>query len=150
MSPRAELLEIVGQLKNLLISYPQIGLEIPKPSRQSAIDPNPGDTAPTPLESLASFIGDCKRCKLSQKRTRLVFGRDPPRRAWFLSARGQEQKKMQAGRPFVGEAGEASDKNHRGRHGPQEEDVYIVMWSNAGRPTTGTLNQRRFRPACRF
>ena len=75
MSPRAELLEIVSQLKNLLISYPQNGLELPKLSSESMSDPNAEQNHPTDLDSLRAFIGDCQRCKLSQGRTHLVLDR---------------------------------------------------------------------------
>ncbi len=125
MSPRAELLEIVGQLKTLLISYPQIGLEIPKPSRQSVTEPNTVDSAPSTLESLAAFIGDCKRCPLSQKRTRLVFGEGSPKARLVFVGEGPGAEEDAAGRPFVGEAGKLLTRIIEGGMGLKREDVYI-------------------------
>ena len=125
MSPRAELLEIVGQLKTLLISYPQIGLEIPKPSRQSVTEPNTVDSAPSTLESLAAFIGDCKRCQLSQKRTRLVFGEGSPKARLVFVGEGPGAEEDAAGRPFVGEAGKLLTRIIEGGMGLKREDVYI-------------------------
>jgi uracil-DNA glycosylase family 4 len=125
MTPRAELLEIVGQLKTLLISYPRIGLEIPKPTRQSATDPNPGESAPATLDSLAAFIGDCKRCKLSQGRTRLVFGEGFPKARLVFVGEGPGAEEDAAGRPFVGEAGKLLTKIIENGMGLKREDVYI-------------------------
>ncbi|RPJ20658.1 MAG: uracil-DNA glycosylase, partial [Desulfobacteraceae bacterium] len=125
MSPRAELLEIVGQLKNLLISYPQIGLEIPKPTRQSLTEPNTVDSAPSTLESLAAFIGDCKRCQLSQRRTRLVFGEGSPKARLVFVGEGPGAEEDAAGRPFVGEAGKLLTKIIESGMGLKGEDVYI-------------------------
>jgi uracil-DNA glycosylase family 4 len=125
MTPRAELLEIVGQLKTLLISYPRIGLEIPKPTRQSATDPNPGESAPATLDSLAAFIGDCKRCKLSQGRTRLVFGEGFPKARLVFVGEGPGAEEDAAGRPFVGEAGKLLTRIIENGMGLKREDVYI-------------------------
>lgn len=125
MSPRAELLEIVGQLKTLLISYPQIGLEIPKPSRQSLTEPNTVDSAPATLESLAAFIGDCRRCKLSEKRTRVVFGEGSPKARLVFVGEGPGAEEDAAGRPFVGEAGKLLTRIIEGGMGLKREDVYI-------------------------
>jgi uracil-DNA glycosylase len=125
MSPRAELLEIVSQLKNLLISYPQIGLEVPGLSRQSVTDPNPGGTSPGDLVSLRALIGDCKRCKLSEGRTKLVFGEGAPGARLVFVGEGPGAEEDAAGRPFVGEAGKLLTKIIESGMGLQREDVYI-------------------------
>lgn len=125
MSPRAELLEIVGKLKSLLISYPQLEAELPKLSRQSKTDPNPGESAPTTLDSLTEFIGDCKRCKLSQRRTRLVFGEGSPKARLVFVGEGPGAEEDAAGRPFVGEAGKLLTKIIESGMGLKREDVYI-------------------------
>jgi DNA polymerase len=180
MSPRAELLEIVGQLKTLLISYPEIGLdssaglkplspvlshpakggtergkergkqgrpskgsgpapstpgeeaqgrrrgmELSKASSQSMPEQDPGDTLPADLESLAAFIGDCKRCRLSEKRTRLVFGEGNPKARLVFVGEGPGAEEDAAGRPFVGEAGKLLTKIIENGMGLKREDVYI-------------------------
>jgi len=125
MSARAELLEIVGQLKTLLITYPEIGLEVPKPSGQGPADPNPGDSIPTTLERLATAIGDCKRCKLSRKRTHLVFGEGSPKARLVFVGEGPGAEEDAAGRPFVGEAGKLLTKIIENGMGLKREDVYI-------------------------
>jgi len=125
MSPRAELLEIVSQLKNLLISYPQIGLEIPGLSGQRVTDPNRGDLSPTDLVSLRALIGDCKRCKLSERRTNLVFGEGAPNARLVFVGEGPGAEEDAAGRPFVGEAGKLLTKIIESGMGLKREDVYI-------------------------
>jgi DNA polymerase len=125
MSPRAELLEIVSQLKNLLISYPQIGLEVPGLSRQSVTDTNPGDTSPGDLISLRALIGDCKRCKLSEGRTKLVFGEGAAGARLVFVGEGPGAEEDAAGRPFVGEAGKLLTKIIESGMGLKREDVYI-------------------------
>ena len=125
MTARAELLEIVGQLKNLLISYPQIEAELPKLSRQGKTDSNPEAGSPTTLESLAAFIGDCKRCKLSQRRTHLVFGEGSPKARLVFVGEGPGAEEDAAGRPFVGEAGRLLTKIIESGMGLKREDVYI-------------------------
>jgi DNA polymerase len=125
VNPREELLEIVGQLKNLLISYPQIGLEIPGPSRQSVTDPNPGGISPADLDSLRALIGDCRRCKLSQRRTNLVFGEGAARARLVFVGEGPGAEEDAAGRPFVGEAGKLLTKIIESGMGLKREDVYI-------------------------
>ena len=125
MSPRAELLEIVSQLKNLLISYPQVGLEIPGLSGQRVTDPNRGDLSPTDLVSLRALIGDCKRCKLSERRTNLVFGEGAPNARLVFVGEGPGAEEDAAGRPFVGEAGKLLTKIIESGMGLKREDVYI-------------------------
>jgi DNA polymerase len=179
MSPRAELLEIVGQLKNLLTSYPQIGLdpseglkplspvagkpaqegtqgakeqdrpsraskgsgparstpgeeargsrgvEVHKASIQSVPEPGATEVLPADLESLAAFIGDCKRCKLSEKRTHLVFGEGNPKARLVFVGEGPGAEEDAAGRPFVGEAGKLLTKIIESGMGLKREDVYI-------------------------
>jgi DNA polymerase len=125
VNPRAELLEMVSQLKNLLISYPQIGLELPRISRQRVTEPNPANPSPGDLDSLRRFIGECKRCKLSQRRTNLVFGEGAPRARLVFVGEGPGAEEDAAGRPFVGEAGKLLTKIIESGMGIKREEVYI-------------------------
>jgi DNA polymerase len=125
MSPREELLEIVGQLKNLLISYPENGVDLPRLSSQSVSDAGVGQSPPTDLNALRAFIGDCKRCKLSEKRTRIVFGEGSPKARLVFVGEGPGAEEDAAGRPFVGEAGKLLTRIIEGGMGLKREDVYI-------------------------
>jgi len=125
MNPRGELLEIVSQLKNLLTSYPQEEFRLQRSSRVS-VGPRtaePGD--PEDLDSLRAFIGDCKRCKLSQGRKHLVFGEGSPEARLVFIGEGPGAEEDAAGRPFVGEAGKLLTKIIESGMGLQREDVYI-------------------------
>jgi uracil-DNA glycosylase len=125
MSPRAELLEIVSQVKNLLISYPQMGVELPELKKRSVTEPIVGNGRPADLDSLRALIGDCKRCKLSQGRTHLVFGEGSPAARLVFVGEGPGAEEDAAGRPFVGEAGKLLTKIIENGMGLKREDVYI-------------------------
>jgi len=57
------------------------------------------------LECLREEIGDCKRCKLADKRNHIVFGEgDPCARLMFVGEAPGREEDIQ-GRPFVGDAG---------------------------------------------
>jgi uracil-DNA glycosylase family 4 len=125
MTPRAELREIVSQLKNLLISFPQMGVELPELSKRSVTEPIVESRRPADLDSLRALIGDCKRCKLSQGRTRLVFGEGSPTARLMFVGEAPGAEEDAAGRPFVGEAGKLLTKIIENGMGLQREEVYI-------------------------
>jgi uracil-DNA glycosylase family 4 len=125
VSPRAELLEIASQLKNLLISYSQMGVELPELKKPNAIMPAAQNAPPADLDSLRALIGDCKRCKLSQGRTRLVFGEGSPAARLVFVGEGPGAEEDAAGRPFVGEAGKLLTRIIENGMGLKREDVYI-------------------------
>ena len=72
--PVAELRSIVGQLKRLIKEDMEMGLEPPNLSPSTLRYLDGGMSGFASLEDLRQFIGDCKRCKLCQGRTKLVFG----------------------------------------------------------------------------
>jgi len=86
---------------------------------------DPGDTLPADLDSLRGFIGDCKRCRLSEKRARLVFGEGNPKARLVFVGEGPGAEEDAAGRPFVGEAGKLLTKIIENGMGLKREDVYI-------------------------
>lgn len=67
-------------------------------------------TPETALEELRREIGDCKRCRLCEGRTQLVFGvGNPHARLMFVGeAPGRDEDRQ--GEPFVGRAGKLLDK----------------------------------------
>jgi len=77
------------------------------------------------LEALRDEIGDCTRCKLSRKRTTIVFGEgDPGARILFIGEAPGREEDLQ-GRPFVGDAGKVLTSLIN-KMGFQREDVYIA------------------------
>lgn len=77
------------------------------------------------LKALSDEIGDCKRCKLSNKRTHIVFGEgNPDARIMFIGEAPGREEDLQA-RPFVGDAGVLLTRLIE-KMGFQREDVYIA------------------------
>lgn len=87
--------------------------------------PYPGLAKTCTLEELREFIGDCKRCKLAQYRTHLVFGTGNPRARLMFVGEGPGAEEDAQGEPFVGRAGRLlTDIIERGM-GLRRADVYI-------------------------
>ena len=105
LRPEEELKEIISQLKNLMVSNMEMGLEPPSlsPSTLDYLHTEPLHR--NSLESLREFIGDCRRCKLYKARTKLVFGEGSPEARLVFVGEGPGREEDMAGRPFVGEAG---------------------------------------------
>jgi DNA polymerase len=77
------------------------------------------------LKALREEIGDCRRCKLSGKRTHMVFGEGSPgARLMFIGEAPGREEDLQA-RPFVGEAGMLLTRLIE-KMGFSREDVYIA------------------------
>ena len=124
VAPQIELKEIVGQLKSLLVSHREMGLEPPFLS-QAALDYL--DSDPLPVDSLTGLrevLGDCKRCKLHLGRTNLVFGEGPTMVSLVFVGEGPGRDEDLQGRPFVGEAGGLLTKIIKAM-GLTRESVYI-------------------------
>jgi uracil-DNA glycosylase len=115
---REELRRLTVGLKEFVNFQQRLGLQLVEgvyPVQGSKPVPFVGtddgaEAAPEPpvamsLEEIREEMGDCRRCKLWQSRTRLVFGvGDPKARLMFIGeAPGAEEDKQ--GEPFVGEAG---------------------------------------------
>ncbi|MFH1026055.1 MAG: uracil-DNA glycosylase [Nitrospirota bacterium] len=77
------------------------------------------------LKKLREEIGDCKRCKLSGKRTNIVFGEgSPDAKLMFIGEAPGREEDIQA-RPFVGDAGMVLIRLIE-KMGFRREDVYIA------------------------
>jgi uracil-DNA glycosylase len=70
-------------------------------------EPFPGvDT----LDGLSAALADCRRCKLCEQRTHVVFGEGNPAARLMLVGEGPGANEDITGRPFVGAAGQLLDK----------------------------------------
>ncbi|MGD0283779.1 MAG: uracil-DNA glycosylase [Dissulfurispiraceae bacterium] len=78
-----------------------------------------------PLESLRELIGDCRRCKLSQGRTKIVFGEGSVKARIMFIGEGPGREEDLQGRPFVGDAGQLLTRLIE-KMGLKREDVYIA------------------------
>jgi DNA polymerase len=62
------------------------------------------------LEEIRDEIGDCKRCKLHEWRTNIVFGEGNPNARLVFVGEGPGEEEDRQGRPFVGRAGQLLTK----------------------------------------
>ena len=62
------------------------------------------------LEEVKTCIGECKRCRLSEGRTNIVFGEGDPNAELMFVGEGPGQDEDESGRPFIGRAGQLLTK----------------------------------------
>jgi DNA polymerase len=116
---------IAEDIKNVLEFYQALGFEslpvlIEGRNRGSCMKDK--DEA---LRALRDEIGDCRRCRLSQKRTHIVFGEgNPDARLMFIGEAPGREEDIQA-RPFVGDAGLVLTRLIE-KMGFKREQVYIA------------------------
>jgi len=72
-----------------------------------------------------TVIGDCVRCKLSEKRNTIVFGEGNPYCEVMFIGEGPGEDEDRQGRPFVGRAGQVLRSLIK-KMGFAEKDVYIA------------------------
>ncbi|HEV8717477.1 MAG TPA: uracil-DNA glycosylase [Candidatus Binatia bacterium] len=78
------------------------------------------------LEELRAEIGDCRRCKLCQGRTKIVFGVGNPRADLVFVGEGPGRDEDLKGEPFVGRAGQLLTEIITKGMKLRREDVYIA------------------------
>lgn len=98
-----------------------VAKQTPEPPTQSS----PADDKAQRLEAVVAQLGECNRCKLREKRTKVVPGEgNADARIVFVGeAPGLEEDR--SGRPFVGPAGELLDRMILAMHF-HREDVFIL------------------------
>ncbi len=77
------------------------------------------------LESLRNEIGDCARCRLSEKRKNIVFGEGSPDAELMFVGEAPGAEEDIQGRPFVGPAGQLLTRLIE-KMGLKRQDVYIA------------------------
>lgn len=95
---------------------------------ESAVDEQPTESEFPPdetLEDIRADLGDCRRCKLYQFRTHIVFGEGNPRAELMFVGEGPGADEDATGRPFVGRAGQLLDRMIEAI-GLKREAVYIA------------------------
>ncbi len=86
----------------------------------------PGLSEVHTLDALRDFIGDCKRCKLCNGRTNIVFGVGNPEAKLVFVGEGPGRDEDIKGEPFVGRAGQLlTDIIEKGMK-LKRSDVYIA------------------------
>ncbi len=135
MNAQEEIKEIFGYLRNLMEAYQEMGLEPPPLTSEDLRYLNFESPKfrsnsslfhfPNTLDALMAYIDDCRRCKLHQGRTHLVFGEGSPRAKLVFVGEGPGREEDIAGRPFVGEAGKLLTRIIENGMGLSRRDVYI-------------------------
>ena len=77
------------------------------------------------LDELNKFCFNCKRCRLSQTRTNVVFGEGNENADIMFVGEGPGYNEDMKGRPFIGKAGKLLDEMFHAIH-LRREDVYIA------------------------
>jgi uracil-DNA glycosylase len=80
----------------------------------------------TALITVRVEIGDCRRCKLCERRTQIVFGVGNPRAELMFIGEGPGEEEDRQGEPFVGRAGQLLTKIITKGMGLRRSDVYIA------------------------
>ncbi len=81
-------------------------------------------TTATSLQLIRDEIGDCKRCRLHEGRTHIVFGVGNPKAEVCFVGEGPGADEDAQGEPFVGRAGQLLNKMIEAM-GFHRQDVYI-------------------------
>ena len=126
--------EILDDIKSVLQFYQVLGFEslpvklserVKLPAADRRFKSRTGSDREILLQELREEIGDCRKCKLSGKRTNIVFGEgNPDARLMFIGEAPGREEDLQA-RPFVGDAGKLLTRLIE-RMGFRREDVYIA------------------------
>jgi DNA polymerase len=77
------------------------------------------------LEAVRAALGECTRCRLSQGRSRIVFGDGNPNAELMFVGEGPGAEEDRRGLPFVGRAGELLTRMIEQGLGIRRADVYI-------------------------
>jgi uracil-DNA glycosylase family 4 len=92
--------------------------------RRPAVAVIEADPSIDTLESIRAELGDCQRCKLAPKRTKIVFGSGNPKAELVFVGEAPGFDEDQQGLPFVGAAGQLLTKIIEST-GVKREDTYI-------------------------
>jgi DNA polymerase len=92
-----------------------------EPSLGATPDPSERPT----LEAVRATLGDCRRCALCERRTRIVFGDGNPDADILFVGEGPGESEDLQGLPFVGRAGDLLTQMIEKGMGIPRADVYI-------------------------
>jgi DNA polymerase len=81
--------------------------------------------ATTTLDQVRERLGDCRRCRLCEGRSHIVFGDGDPKAALMFVGEGPGETEDRRGLPFVGRAGELLTQMIEKGLGVARRDVYI-------------------------
>jgi uracil-DNA glycosylase family 4 len=118
---RAELRSLVAGFRAHLEARARSGLlGVPRQARPAAAPAVDGGK----LAAVREELGDCKRCRLAEGRTQIVFGTGNPGADLVFVGEAPGADEDRAGEPFVGAAGQLLTKMIEAM-GRTRQDVYI-------------------------
>jgi DNA polymerase len=113
--PKEELAALVGHLRSYVLYQQGLGVEaLPRSSSE-----------PQDLAAVREELGDCHRCRLSEKRQHIVFGEGSEEARLVFVGEGPGHEEDLQGRPFVGKAGQLLTRII-GSIGHKRDQVYIT------------------------
>ena len=130
MTYRQEIHQILDGLKRSLNLGREWGLDPPtlSPSSLDFLEGKsapPSSPPPSTLEGLREKIGDCRRCRLSAGRKRIVFGEGSPSAKLVFVGEAPGREEDDSGRPFVGEGGKLLTRIIQDGMRIRREEVYV-------------------------
>lgn len=101
---------------------------VPPPPPADTVDflTHPGVRESRTLEELRTVVGDCERCKLSTRRTKIVFGVGSPAADLVFVGEAPGHDEDVSGEPFVGPAGQLLTEIIVKGMKIRRQDVYIA------------------------
>jgi uracil-DNA glycosylase len=106
--------------------FPREGRVSPAMPAQASLGAPSADADGAALAAVRVAVGDCRRCKLCERRTQIVFGVGNPRAAIMFIGEGPGEEEDRQGEPFVGRAGQLLTEIITKGMGLRRSDVYIA------------------------
>jgi len=107
------------------LARPPTAERAPAPTQAALLDAGPFRGGRPSLEEVRTTLGDCRRCRLSEGRTHIVFGDGDPNAELLFIGEGPGETEDQQGLPFVGRAGELLTQMIEKGLGIPRRSVYI-------------------------
>lgn len=96
------------------------------PARDRAEAPVKGQEGDGGLARIRAEMGECRRCRLAEGRSQIVFGTGNPRARVLFVGEGPGADEDRVGEPFVGRAGQLLTDIVQKGMGLKRSDVYIA------------------------
>ena len=115
----------VASARALLEELAEEGVEAAPAAGPPLLAPPPAFGARPTLDEVRAALGDCRRCRLCEGRTHIVFGDGSPDAELLFVGEGPGETEDRRGLPFVGRAGELLTQMIEKGIGIPRRSVYI-------------------------
>jgi uracil-DNA glycosylase len=120
-----ELRRLISDTRSHLAILRELGIDSLPDLKETAFGLSPHELREKILSAEAAARADCRLCKLSEKRTNVVYGEGNPDAEILFVGEAPGESEDLSGRPFVGPAGQLLDKIITAM-GYSREQVYIA------------------------